>query len=99
MKKRNRLTLIITIIFVAVASFFIYKSTQGVKNLSSDDFNIADTSLVTKVFLTDKSNNKVLLEKKAPGNWTVNNKFNASNDIIKILLKTMLRIEVKAPGG
>jgi len=95
--KKNKLTLIITFILVVVAAFFIYHSTKGISTLTTDDFAISDTSLVTKVFLTDKLNNKVLLEKVAPGNWTVNSKFTASNDLIGILLKTMLRVEVKAP--
>jgi len=95
--KRNKIVFIITILLIAFACYFIYKSSKGVSSLTTDDFVISDTSLVTKIFLTDKQNNKVLLEKNAPGDWTVNKKFAASSDLVSILLKTMLRIEVKSP--
>lgn len=95
--KKNRLILIITIVLAIVALFFIYTTTKSTIPMALKDFAIADTSLVTKVFLTDKSNNKVLLEKKAYRKWSVNNKYTASNGMINILLKTIMKLEVKSP--
>lgn len=95
--KKNRLTLIITIILAIIALFFIYTATKSTIPKALKDFAIEDTSMVTKVFLTDKSNDKVTLEKKAPGKWSVNNKYAASSGMINILLKTMMKLEVKSP--
>jgi phenylpyruvate tautomerase PptA (4-oxalocrotonate tautomerase family) len=95
--KKNKLILIITIILVLVAAFLIINVTKGTLSKSCSSFAVEDTSLVTKVFLTDKANDKVVLEKVTPGNWTVNNKYAASNDLITIFLKTLMRIEVKSP--
>jgi len=95
--KKNRLTLIITITLAIIALFFIYTTTKSTIPKAIKDFAIQDTSLVTKVFLTDKSNNKVILEKKALGKWSVNNKYTASNGMITVLLKTIMMLEVKSP--
>jgi hypothetical protein len=95
--KKNKLILVITIILVLVAVFFIINVTKSTLSKSCSSFAVEDTSLVTKIFLTDKSNNKVILERVTPGNWSVNNKYTASNDLINIFLKTLLRIEVKSP--
>ena len=87
--KKNRLIIIITLILAVIAFLFIYTATKSTLSKSLSNFAIQDTSLVTKVFLTDKSNNKVTLVKKAPGDWSVNNKYIASNDLIDIFLKTI----------
>jgi len=95
--KKNRIILIITIILAVTAFIFIYTATKSTLSKSLSDFAIEDTSMVTKVFLSDKANNKVTLTKHAPGNWTVNNECPVSNDLISIFLKTAMRLEVKAP--
>ncbi|NTW32842.1 MAG: DUF4340 domain-containing protein [Bacteroidetes bacterium] len=95
--KKNNLKLIIVVILAVVALYFIYSATSGTIPKALTDFAVKDTSIVTKIFLTDKSNNKVLLEKKAPQNWSVNNTYTASNEMINIMLKTIMRLEVKAP--
>ena len=95
--KKNKLILVITIILILIATFFVINATKSTLSKSCSSFAITDTSLVTKIFLTDKANNKVVLEKVAPGNWSVNNKYTASADLINIFLKTLLRIEVKSP--
>lgn len=60
------------------------------------DFAVEDTSSVTKIFMVNKSNDKVLLERKN-GIWWVNNKFKARPDAIYTLLKTLSRMDVKSP--
>ncbi len=95
--KKNRLIFIITLILAVIAFLFIYTATKSTLSKSYSNFAIQDTSLITKVFLADKSNNKVTLLKTAPGDWLVNNKYNASNDLINIFLKTLINLEVKEP--
>jgi len=95
--KKNRIILIITIILAAIAFFFIYTTTKSTISKSHSDFAIEDTSTVTKIFLTDKSNNKVVLVKNSPGSWSVNSKYPASNDQMGIFLKTLTKLEVKSP--
>lgn len=93
--KKNRLILLITIVLLIIASIFIMNEYKG--KPSEKDFAVEDTSLITKIFLTDKQNNNILLEKITPGYWTANDSFIARNDGINTLLKTIKRVEVKEP--
>jgi hypothetical protein len=93
--KKKRLILLLTIVLLIVAAYFIFSPTNS--TLSEKDFAIEDTSIVTKIFLTDKQNNSVLLVKNTPGDWTINDSIPARNDGINVLLKTMKRLEVKEP--
>jgi hypothetical protein len=95
--KKNKLRFIITIVLFAMAVFFIYTATKSTIPKGVKDFAVEDTSIITKIFLSDKENKNVLLEKKSPGSWTLNNKFQASTDLMNIFIKTLHRLEVKSP--
>ena len=95
--KKSKQILIIAIVLAIIALFFIYTTTKSTIPKALKDFAIKDTALVTKIYLTDKSNNNVILIKKAPGDWSVNNKYKADNGMTNILLKTITRLEVKSP--
>ena len=47
--------------------------------------------------MVDMRNNQVTLQKEKPGNWAVNGKYRARNDLIDVLLKTMKNLQVKSP--
>jgi hypothetical protein len=95
--KKNKLTFIITIVLLAVALFLVYTATKSTIPRGPRDFAVEDTTILTKIFLTDKSNNSVLLERQGQGTWTVNHKFPASNELVNIFVKTLYRLEVKSP--
>ncbi len=61
------------------------------------NFAVEDTSIIDKIFLTDKNNRKILLERQPNGEWLVNKKFYARPDAINILLETIKNVEVKYP--
>lgn len=60
------------------------------------DFAIEDTSSITKIFLADKNNQTITLDKTQNG-WLVNNSFKAREDIMQVLLETIKKIKVRAP--
>lgn len=60
------------------------------------DFAVRDTASIDKIFLADKQNNTILLERKSSF-WTVNKDYIARRDFVDLLLETMLKIEVAAP--
>jgi hypothetical protein len=47
--------------------------------------------------MADKNNNTVTLTRKAPGVWTVNDRFPAQVQSINLLLKSMVELEVQQP--
>ncbi|MDA3910718.1 MAG: hypothetical protein PF448_05110 [Bacteroidales bacterium] len=60
------------------------------------DFAVQDTAQIDKIFLVDKDNNQILLEREN-SHWLVNKKTMAREDLKDILLETIHRVEVYSP--
>lgn len=60
------------------------------------DFAVNDTASINKIFLADKQNNTILLERKND-HWTVNGDNIARRDFVDVLLETIKDVEVAAP--
>lgn len=60
------------------------------------DFAVKDTASIDKIFMADKQNNTILLERKS-NNWRVNGDYIARRDFVDVLLETICKIEVAAP--
>jgi hypothetical protein len=95
--KKNKLTFIITIVLLAVALFLVYTATKSTIPKGPRDFAVEDTTIITKIFLTDKTNKSVLLDRQGKGAWTVNHKFQASPELLNIFTRTLYKLEVKSP--
>ena len=95
--KKNKLILIVTIVLALIAAVILATHSSNTMKNRSNDFAIEDSSLVTKVFLSDKNRHSSLLKKIEPGNWTVNEKFPARPDLVNLLLYTLTHVDVKAP--
>ncbi len=95
--KKNRITLIIVIVLLAIAVLLIVRNTSSTLNRELKNFAITDTASVSKIFMSDKKNNKILLIKKPDGKWQVNEKYPANTDIVNNLLYTMHNIAVSSP--
>jgi hypothetical protein len=95
--KKNRTTFIV---FIALLLIFLLlwltRSTNTFRG-SSHDFKLDDSSTVTKIFMSDKNNNSVILTRVGPGHWMVNEKYKAQNLSVDLLLRTMMDIEVQQP--
>lgn len=61
------------------------------------DFAIADTSSVDRIFIAQKDGRSVDLRRQDDGTWTVNDIYRANPIPVRLLLKTFLRVEVRAP--
>lgn len=96
MKKPVLIGLIITLL--AAAAVFLYIKNQG-KAMTDEDwrnFAVEDTSAITKVFLADKSGNRVTAVRTSPAVWVVNDKYTARKDVVRILLKTIKLVRTKS---
>ncbi|UPT67117.1 MAG: hypothetical protein M0D57_22390 [Sphingobacteriales bacterium JAD_PAG50586_3] len=96
MKKPVLIGLIITLL--AAAAVFLYIKNQG-KAMTDEDwrnFAVEDTAAITKVFLADKSGNRVTAVRKSPTEWVVNDKHTARRDVVRILLKTIKLVRTKS---
>ena len=93
LKKKH--TFILLVIFIVIAIWLVNtdkKSTISVNN----NFEIEDTSVVTKIFIADRYGNTITVE-KVEKKWFVNQKYEARKDAIKTLLNTISEIKIKKP--
>lgn len=97
--KKNKTILIITILLLAVAAYFMITQRKGTIREELKDFAIADTGSITKIFLADKFGNQSVITKETPGKWLVNGKYPARNDAVNTLLYTMKNMEMRSPVG
>ena len=79
--RKNRPILIIVIILLIISVLLLIKQTNSTLRKESSDFAIEDTASITKVFMSDKKNNSILLVRQADGKWILNNKYNANQGI------------------
>jgi len=95
MKKTNLILFIsLIILLVLVVIIFLRQNSDSKKVLR--DFAVQDTASIDKIFLADKSNKTILLERK--GNyWTVNGTYKARRDFVDLLLETICKLEVNSP--
>jgi hypothetical protein len=98
MKNKTPLIILVALIVVALAVYFVKTRTFSKKELT--DFAINDTSVVTKIFLANKSGTgSVVLEKQVDNEWKVNNKYRVRKDAIQNILSTLASLKVKTPVG
>jgi len=95
--KKNRIIIIVTILLISLAFILIRKNTKSTLKSNLNDFAIEDTSSITKIFLVDKSNHSVLLKKTISGKWTVNEIYAGKPEMIKTLVETMYKLQVREP--
>ncbi|TRZ71628.1 MAG: hypothetical protein D4R97_06550 [Bacteroidetes bacterium] len=95
--KKNKYILLLLILLAILALILVVSNSTDTFRRSKSDFAIADTSTVTKIFMSDKNNNSVKLSRKETGSWVLNDNFPALKFNIDLMLKTMTDIQVKAP--
>jgi hypothetical protein len=95
--KKFRFTFIIILLLSVLAAILVMNSRKGTMRQRNNMFAVNDTSNVTKIFIADKQNNTVKLERVSAGDWKVNGKYAASADMVEIMLRTLISLDVKAP--
>ena len=82
---------------LCIISILLYlKNTSSTLPKELRDFAVEDTAGISKIFLADKNNKTITLVRK-DGFWTVNELFSARKDLVDVMLKTICRLNVKAP--
>ena len=94
--KKNKLSLILTIILIVIAGLLIWNN-RFLSTLrgTSADFSVWDTASITKLYLADRLDHESLLERH-PDGWTVND-FKAHDEKVNQLLNTLYKIHVRMP--
>lgn len=96
-KKRNTLILSITVVAVAIAVFVALRGTRS--STFKQDYHIEDISSVSRVYISDKENNNVLLERvdgaAADSAWLVDGTYLASQPMVDLMLETLHDMRIR----
>jgi len=84
------------VLLVAIAIGFLMTEKKSTILGNDSQFSVKDTANIVKVFMADKNNKSVLLERGAKG-WTLNGDLKAHEQNIDMLLQTLKSLEVKYP--
>ena len=95
--RKNRIFLTITLLLAIVAAFLLYNRSNTTLKAEISDFSITDTASVSRIFMADKSNNKVLLERRPDGTWSLNGKWDAHVENMNTFLNTISNLSVREP--
>ncbi|MGE5317967.1 MAG: DUF4340 domain-containing protein [Chloroflexota bacterium] len=95
--RKNKALILITLVLTVVAVILIYSRSNSTLNPEISDFAVPDTASVTKIFMADKSDQKVLLERVSSGNWKLNGKYDAMQENINTFLNTIANMDVREP--
>ncbi len=95
----NRRILLVLIVIALGALAWWLGSTRGTTTLDAplSDFMIPDTSKVDRIFIVEHTGRQVDLRRRPDGTWSVNDIYTAKQHDVELLLRTFLRVEVKAP--
>lgn len=95
----NRRVLLLLVLIVLGALAWWLSSTRSGSTLAKplSDFMIPDTSKVDRIFIAEQDGKTVDLRRRPDGSWSVNGAFTAKQPYVDLLLKTLLRVEVRSP--
>ncbi len=93
---KNKLIYLLFGIAVVIAIIIFATNRKSTLKKELRDFAYEDTASINKIFMADKNNNTLLLERQGEI-WIVNHKYMARKDAIKLLLETIATIDVKSP--
>lgn len=95
MKKKTRNIILIAVV-AAVGVAALAVALHGSRKATfKQDFHIADTSTVTRIFLADKQDHQVLLTRVADSSWLVDNQYPANQPLIDLFLETLNTMRIR----
>jgi hypothetical protein len=96
--KKNRNFIIVVILLAFIVIILLLTNSKTTFRRAMSDFAVDDTSNITMIFMSDKNNNSLKINRKIPGyDWVVNDKYAGQKFNINMLMETMLNIQVKQP--
>lgn len=95
--KKNRIIILFALILVLITAALYLTKSSGTFKDRDKNFAVKDTASITKIFLADKKNRTILLERKSPGEWELNGNYLARQSGVELLLETMKNLVPKYP--
>ena len=86
--KRNKIIILLISLLVAIIVISLVSNRYSTLKEKETAFAVRDTAAETQVFIADKKDNSVLLERIKSG-WKLNVQFVANTKVVDFLLSTM----------
>lgn len=96
MKKKLLFSLLLLVTLAAIALYFNYKNKSSTLDPHLTDFAVEDTSAISKIILRNNTDTLTFLRANQ-GYWKLNEYRIVRHDAIRILLKTLRRLQMKSP--
>ena len=96
MKKRNIILIAIVTLVALVALIIALRGSR--KSTFPQDYHIADTASVTRIFMADKQNQQVLLVRTGDSSWVVDcngTQYQANQPMVNLLLETLNTMRIR----
>ncbi len=94
--KKKKLFILLAVVLVLGLGAVVVSHRYGSRSTFDMDFNIENTETITKIFMADKFDNKVLLSRVEDDTiWLVDNEYEASQPLIDMLLETLNSMRVR----
>lgn len=97
MKNTNRWLLIAIVLLSIIIAVYYFTSSNSTIRRELSNFAVKDTASIDKIFMADKNNHQVTLERVSATEWTVDGKEPARKDGIRLLLETICDMAVRNP--
>jgi hypothetical protein len=94
--KNIRINFLIAFLLVGVACYFIFRNNFSTVREEDRNFAVEDTAAITKIFLADRNNHSVTLERKGPGEWLLNGKQATREKGVALILDCLKKIRVQS---
>ncbi len=85
--KKNRIIILIVTVLVAIVVIILARNQYSTLKEKESDFAVRDTASITKIFIADKKENSVLLERNESG-WMLDEQFVAHGRKTETLIKS-----------
>lgn len=95
--KSNKIIIIIVLLLVVLAAVLYISRGSGTFKDSEKNFAVKDTASITKIFLADKKNRTILLERQNQGEWQLNGTYLARQSGVELLLETIKNLIPRYP--
>ena len=94
---KTKITPLVVLILAIVAGFVIFSKSNSTLDKGLRGFSVPDTASITKIYLSDKADNSILLERQESGRWLMNNDFTAHPENVNTFLLTVANLAVREP--
>jgi hypothetical protein len=96
--KKNIIPIVILLVLAGGTLWFYTRSGGSTIKKELSDFAVEDTAAIDKIFMADKANKTITLERRESGNgWTLNGNYKARQDAVNNLLFTIKKLKVRSP--